>query len=198
MRRSLVLLLLLVFSVDTARAESSEKTLKLIASARSQIGSTVEYDGSYAAIPYPGGDIPLKRGVCTDVIVRAYRSLGIDLQKLVHEDMTAHFEAYPSRRIWGLRAADSNIDHRRVPNLQTFFERHGKKLSLDLQREPARPGDILTWMLPGGLPHIGLVSDRSNDRGPLVLHNIGQGTQEEEVIGKFPLTGHYRYWPWDK
>ncbi len=176
------------------------KVSELIESARAQVGKTLIYDGSYQAISYPGGDVPLVRGVCTDVIVRAYRTLGFDLQKLVHQDMRARFEAYPSTRIWGLSRPDRNIDHRRVPNLGAFFKRHARVFSAELENDPASPGDLLTWRLPGGLPHIGLVSDRKNPGGEryLVIHNIGFGAQEEDVIGQFELTGHYRYRPWDQ
>ncbi len=176
---------------------NSTEISELIENARSQVGKTLIYDGSYQAIPYPGGDIPIERGVCTDVIVRAYRALGFDLQKLVHQDMRARFSEYPSRRIWGLTGPDRNIDHRRVPNLGAFFDRHAQVFS-DLEH-PAQPGDLLTWRLPGGLPHIGLVSDRKTPDGVryLVIHNIGLGAQEEDVIGQFELTGHFRYHPWD-
>lgn len=170
----------------------------LIESARSQVGKTIIYDGSYQRMSYPGGDIPIERGVCTDVIVRAYRALGFDLQQLVHEDMRKHFNQYPSRRIWGHTRPDRNIDHRRVPNLSAYLMRHAKSFSKDLEKDPARPGDILTWNLPGNLPHIGLVSDRKTFDGSqyLVIHNIGAGTREEDIIGQFELTGHYRYHPW--
>lgn len=167
---------------------------ELILNARNQIGRTVSYDGSYRSLAYPGGDVDISTGVCTDVIIRAYRGLGIDLQQLVHEDMKQHFAAYPSRKLWGLTSTDRNIDHRRVPNLQKFFSRKGITLK---RGEPILPGDILTWMLPGNLPHIGIVSDRKNmgSGNYLVIHNIGQGVQEEDVVNNFPLTGHYRYMP---
>ena len=183
-----------------ALAERGSKIADLIAGARRQIGKTILYDGSYQRISYPGGDIPLEKGVCTDVIVRAYRELDIDLQKEVHQDMSAHFSAYPSKRIWGLSKPDSNIDHRRVPNLKKFFERNGKKIPLSPKAQKAKPGDLLTWMLPAGLPHIGIVSDRRTPDGKrhLVIHNIGRGAQEEDVIEKYKLTGHYRYTPWKR
>lgn len=173
---------------------------KLLESARSQIGETVEYDGSYRAIPYPAGDVAKETGVCTDVVVRAFRKLGYDLQQLVHEDMRSNFDLYPSRRLWGLSKPDSNIDHRRVPNLETFFSRFGKKLSPNLASDPAQPGDLLVWMLPGNLPHIGIVSDRKRWGWGhyLVIHNIGRGAKEEELIGQYDLVGHYRYAPWEK
>jgi uncharacterized protein YijF (DUF1287 family) len=198
MRAFLACILLCGLSVSPDLVEGQTKVYELLESARSQVGKTIIYDGSYQVISYPGGDIPLVRGVCTDVIVRAYRALGFDLQKLVHQDMLKHFKKYPSKRIWGLTRPDRNIDHRRVPNLSAFFERHAQIFSTDLEKHPSLPGDLLTWSLPGGLPHIGLVSDRKTPKGVryLVIHNIGSGAQEEDVIGQFELTGHYRYHPW--
>ena len=177
----LILLLALAQPVD-----------QLVASASSQIGVTVRYDPAYRVIPYPGGDVPMDRGVCTDVIVRAYRGIGVDLQKLVNEDMRAHFDAYPHR--W-LAHPDSNIDHRRVPNLAVFFARHGKSLPVSRNAGDYLPGDVVTWRLPGGLNHIGLVSDRKVGGRPLMIHNIGEGTQREDVLFAYEITGHYRYWP---
>lgn len=179
-------------------AEGSPEITKLIENARSQIGQTTLYDGSYQSLKYPGGDLPILRGVCTDVVIRAYRPLGIDLQKLVHEDMKVNFNLYPSKRIWGLAKPDANIDHRRVPNLQIFFQHFGLAFNPKVQGESFQPGDLLTWNLPGNLPHIGIASDRKNltNSEYLILHNIGSGTQEEDIIGKFELTGHYRYRPW--
>ncbi len=185
--------IILSAAVAGAQPARESEVAAVIEAARSQIGRTVIYDGSYQRIAYPGGDVPMERGVCTDVLVRAMRAAGVDLQRLVHEDMTAHFGQYPHP--WGLSRPDANIDHRRVPNLAVFFRRHG--LSLPSARVPADylPGDIVTWMLPSGYPHIGLVSDRwSEARGrPLVIHNIGGGTQEEDVLFAYTITGHYRY-----
>ncbi len=127
---------------------------------------TVVYDGSYYRIPYPGGDVPDNVGVCTDVVIRSYRALGIDLQELVHKDMTAHFDKYPSKRIWGLSRPDPNIDHRRVPNLQVFFERNGISLPVTGKAADYLPGDIVTWMLPGNLPHIGIVTGETGSGFP--------------------------------
>ena len=164
----------------------------IVESARKQIGETVRYDPEYVILSYPGGDVPPDRGVCTDVVIRALRdSLRIDLQKLVHEDMRANFSAYP--RLWSLSRPDKNIDHRRVPNLQTYFGRKG--FSLKITDKPGNfcPGDIVTVMLPRNLPHIMIVSDRKNASGiPLAIHNIGQGTREEDTLFAFPITGHYR------
>ncbi|NVJ60665.1 MAG: DUF1287 domain-containing protein [Gammaproteobacteria bacterium] len=156
----------------------------------------VKYDGRYVVIDYPGGDVPADIGVCTDVIIRSYRALGIDLQQLVHEDMKANFSVYPSKRIWGLNKPDPNIDHRRVPNLQTFFSRHGQVLEITNIVEDYKPGDLVTWMLPGNLPHIGIVSDRRTlNNMPLIVHNIGAGPKLESMLFNYPITGHYRFSP---
>jgi len=165
---------------------------RLVAAARVQIGVTVLYDGAYQRLAYPGGDVPLDRGVCTDVVIRVYRALGIDLQVRVHQDMVRHRAAYPN--LWGIRGTDRSIDHRRVPNLAVFFARHGLRLAVSRDPKAYRPGDLVTWMLPGNLPHIGIVSEvRSPEGVPLILHNLGRGTQEEDLLFRHPLTGHYRY-----
>lgn len=157
----------------------------------------VIYDGSYLSIPYPNGDVPNNIGVCTDVVIRSYRKLGADLQKLVHEDMRKNFDLYPSKRIWGLNYTDKNIDHRRVPNLQTFLIRHGQTLSKSRVSTDYKTGDIVTWLLPGNLPHIGIVIDKisSSTGNPLVVHNIGSGPKAEDMIFDYKITGHYRYVP---
>jgi len=157
----------------------------------------VRYDGAYFSIPYPNGDVPSDIGVCTDVIIRSYRAIGIDLQRLVHEDMASNFNVYPSTRIWGLRSTDRNIDHRRVPNLQVFFTRHGTVLPLTDNAQDYKPGDIVTWMLPGNLPHIGIVTDQvsSNSGNPFITHNIGAGPKLEDMLFDYKITGHYRYAP---
>lgn len=169
---------------------------KLVAAAIERTRHSVTYDGSYLGIAYPGGDVPTTIGVCTDVVIRAYRAgLGIDLQKRVHEDMKAAFAAYPA--IWGLRRPDTNIDHRRVPNLETFLTRHGEALPVSTKAEDYRPGDLVTWRLGGNLPHIGIVTDqRSRDgKRPLVAHNIGRGPKLEDMLFNYPVTGHFRYLP---
>lgn len=164
---------------------------RLPALARQQIGVTTRYDGSYVQIPYPGGDVPQEYGVCTDVVIRALRRLGYDLQKEVHQDMAAHFSAYPKN--WGLKRPDKNIDHRRVPNLRTFFTRRGWALPVTQNPADYRPGDLVTCTVSSGRPHIMIVSDRKTAAGePLIIHNIGSGAQEEEGLFVFPLTGHYR------
>lgn len=166
---------------------------RLPALAREQIGVTVIYDPDYVSLKYPGGDVPIDRGVCTDVVIRAMRGLQFDLQKEVHEDMKKNFSAYPSRKNWGLKRTDRNIDHRRVPNLQTFFKRKGWSQPITENPADYKPGDIVTCLLGGSLPHIMIVSDRKNDDGvPLIIHNIGAGTQEEDDLFTFKLTGHYR------
>ena len=154
---------------------------------------TLQYDGSYRRVRYPGGDVPIERGVCADVVVRAYRRAGIDLQVLVHEDMTRDFDAYPRR--WGLARPDPNIDHRRVLNLATFFERHGRSLSLSSDPKEYRAGDLVTWRLPSGTPHIGLVADREQNGRPLVIHHLKGGVKVEDILMKYPITGHFRYDP---
>jgi uncharacterized protein len=166
---------------------------RLIDSAHEQVGVTLYYDPSYSAMGFPGGDVPMVRGVCTDVIVRAYRSVGVDLQLLVNQDMRKSFSAYP--RNWGLSRPDPNIDHRRVPNLAVFFTRHGQVLPISSEANAYRPGDIVTWRLPGGLAHIGLVSDRKAEDRPLIVHNIGAGAKVEDILFAFTITGHYRYLP---
>ena len=152
---------------------------------------TVAYDGSYRRLAYPGGDVPAERGVCTDVVVRAFRSAGIDLQVLVHEDMSRAWSEYP--RAWGLAAPDPNIDHRRVPNLVAFFRRRGETLPVSRMPADYRPGDLVTWRLPSGLPHIGIVTDATTEGRPRVVHNLGAGALEEDVLFAFPITGHFRY-----
>ena len=166
---------------------------QLVRDARAQIGVTIGYDGTYRQLDYPLGDVPVQTGVCTDVIIRALRQQNIDLQQLVHEDMVRHFAVYPQK--WGLKRTDRNIDHRRVPNLETWFARHAESLSLtDL--DSYQPGDIVTWRLPGNLPHIGIVSDRrAQDGTPLIIHNIGRGTQEENILNEYSHITHYRYQP---
>ena len=167
----------------------------LVEAALERTQHTVQYDGSYHTIPYPMGDVPKNIGVCTDVVIRSYRSIGIDLQELVHEDMRQNFSVYPQH--WDLKKPDSNIDHRRVPNLQAFFFYHGTFLPVSEQASDYNPGDIVTWMLPGNLPHIGIVTDRlaPGSNRPMVVHNIGQGPQLEDMLFQYKVTGHYRYPP---
>ena len=168
------------------------KAGRLIAAARAQVGVTIRYDAAYTRLPFPGGDVPRERGVCTDVVIRAYRdALGLDLQALVNEDMRAAFAAYP--RTWGLRAPDRNIDHRRVPNLRTWLTRRRAALPVPPGVSGWRPGDIFTSLVDGRSTHIGLVSDRRGPNGWLILHNIGAGTREEDGLTAWPITGRYRW-----
>lgn len=172
-------------------AQSTTRTL--IAAARRQIGVTLSYDPAYARLAFPNGDVPRSRGVCTDVVIRAYRdAFALDLQALVNADMKRAFSAYPKR--WGLTRPDSNIDHRRVPNLQTYFTRASARLTLPARLTDWRAGDILTCLVGRTLPHIGIVSDRLSASGrPLVIHNIGQGTREEDILPDHTITGRYRW-----
>lgn len=168
---------------------------KIVAAARQQIGVTTSYDPAYTALAYPNGDVPRAKGVCTDVVIRAMRDgISLDLQKLVHEDMKANFASYPKN--WALKKPDRNIDHRRVPNLRKFFQRRGEELKLSPKPDPTafQPGDLVTCTVPPNLPHVMIVSDRKSAAGrPLVIHNIGGGTREEDRLFDFPLTGHYRF-----
>lgn len=164
---------------------------QLVAAARAQIGVTTGYDPAYRKLAYPGGDVPQETGVCCDVVVQALRKQDVDLQKLLHEDMTANFDKYPKK--WGLKAADSNIDHRRVLNLACYFNRHGWAMAVSSNAAAYLPGDIVTWDLGKGLTHIGIVSDKRAAGGtPSVIHNIGNGAQEEDILFRYVLTGHFR------
>jgi uncharacterized protein len=194
MRRFTLMVALMLSSVRIADA-TPDKIDTLIQAALTQTTQRVTYDGSYRRIPYPNGDVSAHIGVCTDVIIRAYRTLGIDLQQRVHEDMRAAFAAYP--KLWGLTKPDSNIDHRRVPNLQTYFKREGAALTVRRDASVFQKGDLVTWMLPGNLPHIGIVTDRHSADGkrPLIVHNIGQGPKLEDMLFEYPITGHYRFMP---
>ena len=173
-------------------AMAGTNNVDIVAAARKQIGVTVGYDPAYRRLAYPGGDVPRSSGVCTDVVIRALRDARkVDLQKLVHEDMKANFAKYPQN--WELKKPDANIDHRRVPNLQCYFKRNGWSLKATKAASDYEPGDIVTVMVDGKLPHIMIVSDRKSAAGvPLAIHNIGSGTQEEDVLFAYPLTGHYR------
>lgn len=193
-----ILLVLVLYSALFAYADkvvSGDIKRALVDAAKSRTAQAVRYNGAYFNIDYPGGDVPGHLGVCTDVVIRSYRQVGIDLQKDVHEDMVANFKQYPSKRIWGLNKPDTNIDHRRVPNLQTFFTRHGTSLPVSDKPGDYLPGDLVTWMLPGNLPHIGIVIDQfaANAPIPLIAHNIGAGPKIDNVLFQYPITGHYRY-----
>ncbi|GIQ58668.1 DUF1287 domain-containing protein [Flavobacterium collinsii] len=160
------------------------------------IDSSIDYDPAYFSIKYPNGDIPSNKGVCTDVIIRSYRKLNIDLQKEVHEDMVTNFEAYPSLQKWGLTSTDTNIDHRRVPNLEVFFERKGKKLPVTQDANDYKTGEIVTWLINNKLDHIGIVTSKKSADGKrnLIVHNVGSGQVLEDCLFRYKITGHYSYW----
>ena len=189
-------------SIIAPAAEKPDETVEiksveikqLLESAKEQVNITRSYDPSYAVIPYPNGDVPVEKGVCTDVVIRAFRRAGVDLQKEVHEDMAANFAVYPAK--WGLPSPDKNIDHRRVPNLQTFFTRRGKSLPITQNIADYEPGDVVAWDLDGkGMTHIGLVSDMRNEytKRFFIIHNIGGGTVIDDKIFDWKIIGHYRY-----
>jgi uncharacterized protein len=173
---------------------SSPVIKKVVEDAIAQTDYTLYYDQSYVKLDYPGGDVPLDRGACSDVVIRAFRKGGVDLQKEIHEDMTRSFSVYP--RKWGLSRPDANIDHRRVPNMMTYFARQGKSLKLSRSVADYLPGDVVAWDLGGGTTHIGLVTNilsETNGGGYLVAHNIGAGVRIEDVLLRWEIIGHYRY-----
>lgn len=181
----------------SSRQEGAPSPLlqKLSAAAIDRAHLTVRYDPAYVRIAYPNGDVPANTGVCTDEVIRSYRTLGIDLQKEVHEDMLQNFSAYPNQRRWQLARTDSNIDHRRVPNLQVFFSRKGQSLPITTRPEDYFPGELVTWDLGRGVPHIGIVVNKKSPDGQryLIEHNIGAGPKIEDTLFSFKITGHYRY-----
>lgn len=203
MRKSIIYLFILFSSLGFLEAATilNIKSSLLVSAARKQVGITLSYDPSYVSLSYPEGDVAAETGVCTDVIVRALRQCNINLQKAIHLDMKKNFRAYP--QIWGLKRADRNIDHRRVPNQRRYFERQGWSLPLPKSGSrtarnaaiiaASKPGDIISNMLPGNIPHIMIVSDQKSAQGrPLVIHNIGSGCIEEDSIADYPINGHYR------
>ncbi len=195
MKQSCFSLAALLFSTMRLMAEPSAETAKFLAAAAAQIGKTLTYDPAYTSLAYPGGDVPIERGVCSDVAIRAFRAVGFDLQKEIHDDMSRAFSAYPKN--WGLRKADANIDHRRVLNLMTFFKRRGKSVPVTHNAADYQPGDLVTCIVPKNLPHIMIVSDQVSPLDPsrrLVIHNIGAGAQAEDRLFEFELTGHFRWW----
>lgn len=189
MEKCLVFFLL----ISTSVLAQTDFATRLATAAQSITEDQVTYNGSYFAIDYPMGDVPAQYGVCTDVIVRTYRRVGVDLQELIHEDMKAHFEAYPNN--WGLTRTDSNIDHRRVPNIRRFMERMNADLPVSENAEEYQPGDIVSWVLPNNLTHIGIVSNVKNESNSryLMVHNIGAGQVLEDCLFNYKITGHYRY-----
>jgi uncharacterized protein YijF (DUF1287 family) len=190
-------LLLFILILFPHLAIANNFSSNLVNAALERTKHKVHYDGRYFGIPYPNGDIPQNLGVCTDVVIRSYRKLGVDLQQLLHEDIKDNFRRYPSNKIWGLNRPDTNIDHRRVPNLQVFFTRNGVSLPPSSNPEDYAPGDLVTWMLPGNLPHIGIVTDKHDTKtnAPLIVHNIGNGPVLENMLFKYHISGHYRYTP---
>lgn len=196
MNRTVFLLALLSFAPTSAGAQALSPQ-QVTDAALTRLLQNVTYDGRYFSIPYPNGDVPAHLGVCTDVIIRAYRKIGIDLQRLVHEDMRANFSLYPKR--WGLSRPDRNIDHRRVPNLATYFKRHGYSLKISDRAADYQPGDLVTWDLDPGrreLPHIGIVVPSPDKSArPWIIHNIGSGPEKSDSLFHWKITGHYRFLP---
>ncbi|MEN1784738.1 MAG: DUF1287 domain-containing protein [Bacteroidota bacterium] len=191
--RPTLLLLLLQFTALTVLKAQEDFGNRLAIAAVSLTQEVVTYDPSYFAIAYPNGDVPANKGVCTDVVIRAYRKMGVDLQLQVHLDMKAHFKAYPN--LWGLQSTDTNIDHRRVPNLMTFFKRQGAAVPITSQAKDYIAGDLVCWRLDGGATHIGIVSDKMHWSGKrlLIVHNIGNGQVLQDCLFDFNIIGHYRY-----
>jgi uncharacterized protein YijF (DUF1287 family) len=196
---TLILLTFLTCGQKTYKAVSFPKPNtfqeKLSASAISIIDPNIEYDPTYFAIRYPNGDIPKGKGVCTDVVIRAYRKLGIDLQKEVHEDMVNNFSKYPNLQKWGLRKTDTNIDHRRVPNLEVFFARKGQKLTVSANSDDYQTGEIVTWMINKKFPHIGIITNKKSTDGerPMIVHNVGGGQVLEDCLFNYEIIGHFKY-----
>ena len=191
MKRTILILTIFGLALDLfAQDDFAQKLDKAAIEVTKQ---KVTYDPTYFRINYPNGDVPSDKGVCTDVIIRIYRKLGIDLQKEVHEDMSSNFNKYPKN--WGLKNTDTNIDHRRVPNLMVFFSRHGQVKKISSLPDDYIPGDIVTWDLGGDIPHIGIVINKksSDNKRFLIVHNIGRGQQIEDCLFSYKITGHYRY-----
>jgi len=196
MKPIIIIVSILIFAFTLKQEQDFYK--KLVKQAIAQTKQQVKYDPAYIQIKYPNGDVPANTGVCTDLVIRAYRGLGVDLQKEVHEDMVKRFKDYP--RLWKLKSPDSNIDHRRVPNLMTFFEHKGAKLNVSNKADDYKPGDLVTWNLQNkkvvsGITHIGIIIDQKSADGKrlLVAHNIGSGNVIEDILFSFTIIGHYRY-----
>ncbi|MFP4164888.1 MAG: DUF1287 domain-containing protein [Chitinispirillaceae bacterium] len=193
MKRVRILFLLFCTTAVCSFADTTDAVPEVIEHAMWQTGVTTGYDPVYRSLEYPGGDVDIRTGVCTDVVIRAFRAAGIDLQVLIHEDMKTHFSEYPKN--WGLKKPDRNIDHRRVPNIATYLKRHDKKLPVTDKGSDYKPGDLVTWKIPGNLDHIGIVVDvpvKGTDR-LMVVHNIGRGARVEDILFEYEITGHYRY-----
>ena len=193
--KKIAFIFILFFSIFSASAQEKNFYDQLSEAAVDLTRSKVTYDPSYFSIPYPNGDVPANKGVCTDVVIRAYRKMNIDLQKEVHEDMKANFSKYPSLKKWGLKKTDTNIDHRRVYNLETFFARNGTTKPITTNPDDYKPGDIVSWTLDNGLAHIGIVISRKSKDGkrPLIVHNIGGGQVIEDQLFAWKIVGHYSY-----
>lgn len=167
---------------------------RLAAAAISIIDPNIVYTPNYVSLKYPNGDVPPKTGVCSDVVIRAYRKLGIDLQKEVHEDLKANFFQYPNLKKWGLKKPDTNIDHRRVPNLEVFFTRKGQKLAVTQNAKDYKTGEIVSWMINGKLPHIGIITNKKSPEGnPMIVHNVGGGQVLEDCLFNYEIVGHFKY-----
>jgi uncharacterized protein YijF (DUF1287 family) len=203
---SIVLILVCFFSCNqkennSLALENNNKTSiktfeeKLSEAAISIIDPSIKYDPAYFSIAYPNGDIPSNKGVCTDVVIRSYRKLNIDLQKEVHEDMKANFNRYPNLKKWGMTKTDTNIDHRRVPNLEVFFERKGTKLPVSENCSDYKTGEIVIWMINNKLPHIGIVTSKKSADGErnLIVHNVGGGQVLEDCLFEYKIVGHFKY-----
>ena len=206
LQKSLTFLLIAGLQISPSLAETPTKkagfdpqlfSFSLVEAALERLSHKVKYDGSYQEIPFPWGDVPDNIGVCTDVVIRSYRKLGIDLQQRVNADMTQSFYQYPNLKKWDRQKADTNIDHRRVLNLRVFFTRNGQSLPLTDNPNDYRPGDLVTWDIMPGMPHIGIVTHHVSDdkKRPLIVHNIGKGPKLEDVLFTMAMTGHYRYQP---
>lgn len=193
MKRLFLSLVLYLLVWQVGYAQSTSSSLSLSDCAIELTKQDVSYDPSYFSIAYPNGDVPANKGVCTDVVIRAYRLKGIDLQKDVHEDMRANFHLYP--KIWGLKTTDKNIDHRRVPNLMTYFKRKGASKPITTNAKDYLPNEIVCWSLSGGLTHIGILIHKKSADGKryLIVHNIGAGQVEEDCLFDFKIIGHYKY-----
>jgi uncharacterized protein YijF (DUF1287 family) len=193
MKKILLCLFSLALSFPAFSQSSTDFDSKLCKAAIAITADRVTYDGAYFVLPYPNGDVPANKGVCTDVVIRAYRKVGIDLQKEVHEDIGEHFDKYPKK--WGLSKPDKNIDHRRVPNLMTFFARFGSVKKISGSPADYKPGEIVTWDLGSGLTHIGLVIDKKSADGKrcLIVHNIGNGQEISDCLFSYKISGHYHY-----
>lgn len=188
----------MAWQAQRSQRVNTDYSERLAQAAVDRLRYRVSYNGAYIPIGYPNGDVPSNIGVCTDTVIRSYRRLGVDLQRLVHEDISRAFYSYPNLPKWGLQGPDTNIDHRRVHNLKVFFTRHGQRLAVTGNPTDYRPGDLVTWSLGGDQEHIGIVVDQRSPADPrrfMIVHNIGQGEKLEDVLFKMPISGHYRYFP---